>query len=96
MIQPPKIVSTKDLLYLKDILAWQLLVIKRFAHFSREVKMPALKQLLGQLIEMHKQHYQTLLSHLQTNNAQGIQDFQTRMQQMPLQPAGHQAMAERP
>ncbi|MBE3563585.1 MAG: hypothetical protein IMX05_07705 [Hydrogenibacillus schlegelii] len=95
MLQPPTIVSTKDLLYLKDILTWQLLTLKQLHHYGREMKMPALKQLSGQLIEMHRQHAQTILGHLKTDNAKGVQDFQARLQAMPAQPAGAQAMATR-
>lgn len=92
MPTPPKMVSTKDLLYLKDMMAWQLLAIKRYHHFSQEVQNPTLKQMFGQLIDMHKTHYQTLLQYTQTNNEQAIQQFnQHVMQQAQMNGAMNQA-----
>ncbi|MBE3593494.1 MAG: ferritin-like domain-containing protein [Candidatus Carbobacillus altaicus] len=81
MPTPPKMVSTKDLLYLKDMMAWQLLAIKRYHHLSQELQNQTLKQMLGQLIDMHKAHYQTLLDYTQINNEQAIQQFNQQMMQ---------------
>ncbi|MBO8128119.1 MAG: hypothetical protein H0Z39_02825 [Peptococcaceae bacterium] len=71
MPEPPTVLSTKDHLYLKDALSWELTVMKKCRHFGQEAADPEIKAAFDRLGAMHQQHYQLLLSHLNpTTNAQ--------------------------
>ena len=65
---PPRAITTKDLMYLKDALSWELLAFKKFHFFAQHVQAPEIKQALDNAGRMHQAHYQKLLSHLQVNN----------------------------
>lgn len=45
MVKPPNAITTKDALYLKDILSWELLAVKKCTDFQQHIQDPALKQL---------------------------------------------------
>jgi len=80
MVKPPNVISTKDALYLKDILGWELLAVKKCTDCQQHIQDPALKQLFTEIANMHRRHYDTLLGHLQTQNAAQIQSFQAQAQ----------------
>lgn len=65
---PPRAITTKDLLYIKDVLSWQLLAFKKFHFFAQQVKNPEIKQALDNMGKMHQNHFQRLLPHLQVDN----------------------------
>ncbi|MGJ7918929.1 ferritin-like domain-containing protein [Neobacillus sp. LXY-4] len=65
---PPRAISTKDLLYLKDILSWELLAFKKFHFLAGQTQNAQIKQTLEKVGQMHQRHYQKLLTHLQVNN----------------------------
>ncbi|WP_258881505.1 ferritin-like domain-containing protein [Paenibacillus sp. sptzw28] len=65
---PPRAITTKDLLYIKDALSWELLAFKKFHFFAQQIKNPQIKQALDKAGQMHQRHYQTLLTHLQVDN----------------------------
>ena len=65
---PPRAISTKDLLYLKDVLSWELLAFKKFHHLAQQVNNTEIKQALDHAGRMHQNHYQKLLTHLQVDN----------------------------
>jgi len=65
---PPRVITTKDLLYLKDAMSWQLIAFKKLHFFAQQAKNPQVKQALDQVGQMHQRHYQKLLSHLQVDN----------------------------
>lgn len=86
-INPPKVITTKDLSYLKDQLSWHLDVMKKCAHFAQESTNPQIKQALDEAGRMHERHYQMLLKHCQNNNTQAMAAFQqTQQQAQPNQP----------
>lgn len=66
--------STKDLLYLKDELSWELLAMKKCHHYAQECQDPEIRDLLNRVGKIHQQHYQTLLSQL---NASGQPTMQS-------------------
>ncbi|MBP1934656.1 hypothetical protein [Ammoniphilus resinae] len=78
MMTPPEVVTTKDILYLKDAMSWALLAAKKCSHFSGEIGCNQSKQLIDQIGQMHQRHYNMLLKHCQTNNMQ-------QMAQIPQQ-----------
>ncbi|GAB7057493.1 hypothetical protein JCM16163A_42420 [Paenibacillus sp. YK5] len=65
---PPRVITTKDLLYLKDALSWELNAFKKFHFFAQQTINPQLKQAFDKAGQMHQRHYQKLLTHLQVNN----------------------------
>lgn len=81
MMQPPQVITTKDLNYLKDQLSWHLDAMKKCAHFAQEATIPQIKQALDQAGRMHQRHYQTLLQHCQENNTQAVNTFHQAQQQ---------------
>lgn len=64
MMQPPSVITTKDYLYLNDMLAWNLLAMKK-AHFAAtSCTDTQIKQELDRCGQMHQQHYVKLLNHM--------------------------------
>jgi len=78
MMTPPTVVTTKDLMYLKDGMSWLLDATKKCSHFSNEAQCSQVKQLIDQIGQMHQRHYNLLLQHCQNNNTQ-------QMAQIPQQ-----------
>lgn len=75
MQEPPAILSTKDLSYLKDALSWQLIAMKKCNHFAQETTCPKIKQALDAAGQMHHQHYQTLLKHVDPQKSLSAQNY---------------------
>lgn len=67
---PPAVITTKDSLYLKDELSWELLAMKKCSHNARECSDPEIRQAIDKAGLMHQQHYTRILKFLQTNNNQ--------------------------
>lgn len=65
---PPRVITTKDSMYLKDSLSWELLAFKKLHAFAQQVTDPQIKQVLEKTGQMHQRHYQKLLNHLNVNN----------------------------
>lgn len=76
MQQPPQVVTSKDQLYISDMLSWNLLAMKKAHFFAQQCTDPEIKSALEQCGQMHQRHYQTILSHLQNPN----QPSQNQMQ----------------
>jgi uncharacterized membrane protein len=68
MQEPPGAITTKDLLYIKDILSWELLAFKKFHFLASQVQNGQIKQALEKVGQTHQRHYQKLLTYLQINN----------------------------
>jgi hypothetical protein len=65
MQQPPNIITTKDQLYITDMLSWNLLAMKKAHFYASQCQDQEIKTQLDKVGQMHNQHYQKLLSHLQ-------------------------------
>jgi hypothetical protein len=65
---PPRAITTKDLNYLKDALSWELLAFKKFHFLAQQTSNPQIKQALDQAGQMHQNHFQKLITHLQVDN----------------------------
>lgn len=65
---PPRAITTKDLLYIKDALSWELLAFKKFHFLAQQVQNSEIKQSLDKVGQMHQRHFQKLLTHLQVSN----------------------------
>ncbi|TLS38776.1 hypothetical protein [Pseudalkalibacillus caeni] len=89
MQHPPKVLSTKDHLYLTDMMSWNLMAMKK-AHFYADLCQDQdVKAALDKAGQMHQQHYQKILNHMEmhlqekTQPSAGIQ--QGMQQNMPQQ-----------
>lgn len=71
MSQPPPVVTSKDHLYITDMLSWNLLAMKKAHAFAEQCSDQQISQALDQAGKMHHEHYQKLLNHLQTQGQQG-------------------------
>jgi hypothetical protein len=56
--------STKDFNYLKDHMSWELLAMKKCAHYAAECQDMQVSSLINQVGQMHARHYNTLLSYV--------------------------------
>jgi hypothetical protein len=70
MKQPPNIIAQKDLMYLEDMLSWNLALCKQAKHYKMEVSDQDVINELDSIYQMHKKHYNQLLELLQNNNNQ--------------------------
>lgn len=78
--QPPQVVTTKDIMYLKDQLSWELLAMKKCRHFAEECSDPDIKQAIDRAGRMHQRHYELLLKHLKTDNNAGMESIRQLQQ----------------
>ncbi|WP_240689429.1 hypothetical protein [Ammoniphilus sp. YIM 78166] len=78
---PPQVVTSKDLLYLKDAMSWLLDAFKKCSHFSSQVQDPQLRQEIDRIGQMHQRHYNMLLQHCANNNMQQMMAVQQQQQQ---------------
>lgn len=76
MQQPPSVISTKDALYLTDMLSWNLLATKKAHFFAQQCQDQELKMEIEKCCHMHEKHYQTILSHLNSQQNQAYTGMQ--------------------
>lgn len=80
MMQPPNVVTTKDQLYISDMLSWNLLAMKKCHFFAQQCTDPEIKSVIEKAGQMHQQHYQRILNHLQNSNQPSQQQLQGTLQ----------------
>ncbi|PLR94170.1 rubrerythrin family protein [Bacillus sp. T33-2] len=73
--EPPRAITTKDILYLKDALSWELLAFKKFHFLSRQVDNTEIRDAMDQAGKMHQKHFQKLLTHLEVDNNKALAEF---------------------
>lgn len=76
MQQPPAVISTKDALYLTDMLTWNLLACKKAHFYAQQCQDQELKTHFEQCGQMHQRHYEQLLAHLNQQNQQNFMGMQ--------------------
>ncbi|CAH2714426.1 hypothetical protein BACCIP111895_01589 [Neobacillus rhizosphaerae] len=78
MQQPPGVITTKDSLYLTDMMSWNLLSSKKAHFFAQQCQDPELKSEAEKCGQMHQRHYQQLLHHLEqhANQQQPLNNMQ--------------------
>lgn len=78
MERPPGVISTKDCMYLTDMMSWNLLAAKKANFFAQQIQDPEVKAAAEKSAQMHQQHYQKLLNHLgeHAQNQQPLQNMQ--------------------
>lgn len=65
MKEVPNIITDKDLLYIKDMLSWNLLINKKIYAFLDCINDDDITKLLNKTKKMHAAHYQELLDILE-------------------------------
>lgn len=66
MTQDRSLIGEKELLYMKDYLSWELLAIKKCGETADQLQDQQLAQLVRQIGQKHVNHYNTILSQLQS------------------------------
>ncbi len=64
MDKVPKMISTKDLDYIKDMLHWNLVASKKANHYLNYLQDQEAKELIKEASLRHAKHYQTILNFL--------------------------------
>lgn len=75
MQEPPHIITTKDFAYINDMLAWNLLAMKKAHNMAQQCQDTQIRAELDLCGQMHQRHYEMILAHLQ-ENPQGNQLMQ--------------------
>lgn len=70
MQQPPQIISTKDALYLTDMLSWNLLAMKKANFYAQHCQDQEVVATINKCGQMHQKHYNQILKHLNTQQSQ--------------------------
>lgn len=65
MNEVPKMISTKDLSYIEDMIKWNLIMSKKANMYKDMVKDSELKTFLTDVAKMHTSHYKDLLKILE-------------------------------
>lgn len=76
MQTPPSVVSTKDSLYLTDMLSWNLLAMKKAHFFAQQCQDQELKTEIEKCGQMHQRHYEKILTHLNSSQNQAYSGMQ--------------------
>jgi hypothetical protein len=64
MPEPPGVISTKDSIYLTDMMSWNLLAMKKAHFFAEHCQDPEIKALMERCGQMHQSHYSKILNHM--------------------------------
>jgi hypothetical protein len=70
MNKVPKMISGKDLDYIKDMLNWNFIAAKKANHFLEHIQDEEVGTLVRGVVEMHKKHYNLLLNILKQEGGQ--------------------------
>lgn len=65
MTSDRSLLTDKELHYLKDYLSWELLAMKKCGHAANHCTDAAIAGVINDIGKKHRQHYETLLAHLQ-------------------------------
>jgi len=58
----PKIISTKDLDYIKDMLIWNLIASKKANNFLDEIEDKEVADITKEMANLHAEHYNFILN----------------------------------
>ena len=67
MNEPPQVITTKDLDYLKDAMSWELLAFKKCRQYASFATDSQISRQIDATGQMHQKHYDQLLHHLESN-----------------------------
>ncbi len=61
MNEVPNIISTKDLDYIKDMLKWNFVLVKKANFFMEVITDEDAKKLIEKVIKVHKSQYEKIM-----------------------------------
>lgn len=61
MNEVPNIISTKDLDYIKDMLKWNFVLVKKANFFMEVITDKDAKKLIEKVIKVHKSQYEKIM-----------------------------------
>ncbi|MCM3718717.1 hypothetical protein [Fictibacillus phosphorivorans] len=61
---PPQVITGKDLNYVRDMLSWNLLGMKKAHFMASQCQDPEVKMTLEKVCRMHESHYQKIIGHI--------------------------------
>lgn len=61
MKEVPTIISTKDLLYIDDMLSWNFTTIKKINYYVQNIEDEDVNNLLSEVANTYKKHYSEIL-----------------------------------
>lgn len=61
MNEVPNIISTKDLDYIKDMLKWNFVLVKKASFFMEVITDEDAKKLIEKVIKVHKSQYEKIM-----------------------------------
>lgn len=67
MPEPPRVMTSKDQLYITDMMSWNLLAAKKCNFYAKQCQDPEVKAAIEKSATMHTSHYDQLLQHLQSH-----------------------------
>ncbi|MCC3355799.1 hypothetical protein [Bacillus sp. REN16] len=86
MAEAPAVITSKDLLYLTDMLSWNLLALKKAHFFASQCQMAEISQAIEKSCQMHQRHYQQILNHMEKHTGQQPQQpGQSQIQSQQMQ-----------
>ncbi len=62
MNEVPNIISTKDLDYIKDMLNWNFVLVKKTSYYLNNVNNGESKKLLEKIIKVHTLQYEKIMN----------------------------------
>ena len=68
MQEIPKMISTKDLSYIEDMMNWNMILSKKAHMYKGMVKDKEIKRFISEVAKMHTMHYTNLLEILKKGN----------------------------
>ncbi|MCH1625582.1 hypothetical protein [Fredinandcohnia quinoae] len=84
MPQAPAVITSKDLLYLTDMMSWNLIALKKAHFFASQCQIQEISQALEKVCQMHQRHYKQILAHMEKHTNQAPQP-PSQMQQQQMQ-----------
>ena len=70
MPQAPNVITSKDLLYITDMMSWNLMAMKKAHFYESQCQIPEVSQAMKEICEMHERHYHKILNHLGNHQQQ--------------------------
>lgn len=66
---PPQVITVKDLNYVRDMLSWNLLGMKKAHFMATQCQDPEVKATLEKACQMHESHYKKIIGHISSQQS---------------------------
>lgn len=85
MSETPAVITSKDLLYLTDMMSWNLMALKKAHFYAGQCHINEISQALEKACQMHERHYNQILQHMQKHTGQAPQNSSQNQNQQGQQ-----------